>query len=118
MAGKLDEISRVIGQQEANVAALTKTFDQHCTDDDRRHEENLTTLRAISSELKTLNEAVTPLARTVAVMKPIVDSYQITRWKMAGAFAVVSMIMWAIGSLILTLAGKAIAWAFSVIFSR
>ena len=37
MAGKLDEISRVIGQQEANLAGLNRTFDQHVIDDDRRH---------------------------------------------------------------------------------
>ena len=33
-----------------------------------------------------------PLAKTVATMEPIVAGYTITRWKLAGAFAVGTII--------------------------
>jgi hypothetical protein len=109
MTSKLDEISLAIGRLQAQIENVSVDITHIGKVSDKRHEEN-------TSRFDKIEKTMDPLARTVAVMKPIVDSYQITRWKMAGAFAVVSMIIWAIGSLILTLAGKAITWAFSVIF--
>jgi hypothetical protein len=46
MPGELNEISRVIGGLEEGVRNLSRTFTQHCEDDDRRHVENLAALDA------------------------------------------------------------------------
>jgi hypothetical protein len=93
MAEKLSEISRVIGGLEKAVGGLEKTMTQHCIDDDRRHEENITALRTMSAIL-------TPLAQTVADMKPIVQSYQASRLKMIGALGLAATLLGLFGSLI------------------
>jgi len=57
-----------------------------------------------------------PLAKTVATMQPIVAGYAITRWKIAGAFALGTTIITAIGWVLSLFAGKFVAWLLS--FSR
>lgn len=115
MAGKLDEISRVIGQQEQATRGLSESFDRHCDDDDRRHNENLRALKDIAGELRKLSDCVRPLASTVAIMKPVVDGYQVTRWKAIGAIAAVSVFFAVIGWAMSLIVGKAFAWALSFI---
>lgn len=114
VTGKLDEISRVIGQQEANVAGLKESFDRHCSDDDRRHSENKQVLQEIASELRNLNDCVKPLAQTVGIMKPIVDGYQVTRWKAIGFIAAASVFLGFLGWALSLIVGKALAWALSL----
>ncbi len=76
MAGKLDEISASIGALQATTATLTRLFDRHCQDDDRRHQENSTALREIK-------ETLAPLPKAVAAMEPIVNGYAISQGKKA-----------------------------------
>lgn len=110
MPGKLDEISRVIGQQEANLAGLNRTFDQHCADDDRRHQENIDALRSINGHVAKLNETLAPLVKSVAFMRPIVEGYQVSRWKAAGALSLASAILVGLGWVVTSIAGEFVKW--------
>jgi hypothetical protein len=56
-----------------------------------------------------------PLAETVKIMKPIVDSYQITKWKIVGAISLASVLLAVLGWMLSQVAGKALAWLFSVL---
>lgn len=102
MTGQLDELSRVIGQQEANLANLNKTFGQHCLDDDRRHGENITTMREMQTTLGDLMTQVKSIAERVSVMSPIVEGVQISKWKLNGAIALASALLTGVGYLLLT----------------
>ena len=55
-----------------------------------------------------------PLAMSVATMEPIVAGYAVTRWKIAGAFALGTSIIAAIGWVVLLFASKIIAWIVSL----
>ncbi len=59
--GKLDDISFKIGSLEAVTTALARTFRDHCTDDDRRHEENKELLRAIEGRLAEMARKTIPV---------------------------------------------------------
>ncbi len=55
-----------------------------------------------------------PLAKTVATIEPIVASgYAVTRWK-AGAFALGTSVITAVGWVISLFAGKIVAWLVSL----
>lgn len=113
VTGKLDEISEKIGAQGAQLVGLNKSFDRHCDDDDRRHEENIAQLRSIAKELATIAEAVKPVIATVAAMKPIVDGYQVSRWKLAGAISLAGFILAGIGWVLSLAIARGIDWLFS-----
>jgi len=94
MPGKLDEISVAIGAQGEAVKGLKESFDRHCDDDDRRHEENQQVAKAtlaqitglrddLSADITALRMTLEPLVASVSVMRPIVDGYQVTRAKLA-----------------------------------
>jgi hypothetical protein len=38
--GEIDPGSRALGDLEGTMRALKESFDKHCDDDDRRHQEN------------------------------------------------------------------------------
>jgi hypothetical protein len=54
-----------------------------------------------------------PLAKTVATMEPIVAGYVVTRWKIAGAFALGATIITVIGWIVSLFAGKIVGWVLS-----
>jgi hypothetical protein len=90
MTGELHEISRAIGSLQSSVINLEKAqergnelFDQHCKDDEQRHQENIGEIRGVRVEIAALRQAIEPLAASVAVMRPIVDGYQATRLRIA-----------------------------------
>lgn len=115
MPGRMDEISRSIGGLEEGVSGLRRTFDQHCQDDDKRHHENVSNLRELMEKMDELKEAVTPLVSTVAIMKPIVDGYQISRWKLAGVVSFVGILLTVFGWLISAGAAKMLHWIGSIL---
>jgi len=98
MPGKLDEISLAIGAQGAEIAGLKQSFDRHCDDDDRRHRENIEVLKAIENRLGDLSRVLEPVVASVAIMRPIVDGYQVTRSKLAAwasiGLAVIALLGW------------------------
>ena len=55
-----------------------------------------------------------PLAKTMATMEPIVASYTITRWKIAGAFALGTTMVTMLGWVMSLFAGKIVTWAASL----
>jgi hypothetical protein len=94
MPGELNEISRVIGGLEEGVRNLSKTFTQHCQDDDRRHTENLDAMNALNENISKLNRRLTP--------------FEIAQWKKSGAWALALAILGTIGGLVYTVAGELI----------
>jgi hypothetical protein len=90
MTGDIHEISRALGDLEASVRGLKETqargnelFDQHCKDDDERHQENMVEMRGIRSEITALRQVIEPLASSVAAMRPVVEGYEATRLRIA-----------------------------------
>lgn len=101
MTGKLDEISSAIGALQANMTNIARSIDRDRDVGDRRHVEN-------SGRLDKIERKLDPLDETVRAIKPIVDQYQISHWKIAGAAAVilpfigfVGWLLWTIGRLII-----------------
>lgn len=93
MPGQLDEISAAIGEMRADIRSLAKRAEDDREAADDRHRDNTTALNNISTRVGSLETTVAPLAQTVAGMKPIVDSYQMTKWQRAGAIATVTGIL-------------------------
>lgn len=108
----LAEQSGQHGQHVANLSNLGRNFDRHCVEDDERHKENVAEMRATRVAIETLTAVVKPLADTVAVMKPVVDGYQVTRWKLAGGLAVISVVIGAGGWFIATVITEAVKVVF------
>jgi hypothetical protein len=71
---------------------------------------SLSRLEAISARVEKIEADMKPLAKTVATMEPIVAGYVVTRWKIAGAFALGATIITALGWVVSLFAGKIIAW--------
>lgn len=94
MSGELNEISRVIGGLEEGVRNLSRTFTQHCDDDDRRHTENLAALDKLNENISKLNRRLTP--------------FEIAQWKKSGAWALALAILGTVGGLVYTIAGEII----------
>jgi hypothetical protein len=111
MPNKLDEISRVIGNIEAEVRGLSASVAEvrHATND--HHRDSRERLEAISARVEKIEADMKPLAKTVATMEPIVAGYVATRWKIVGAFALGTTIITVLGWVVVSLfAGKIIAW--------
>lgn len=102
----LREQSGQLGAQEANLKNLGRNFDRHCADDDQRHTENVAELRSIGKTLRELHDLFQPVAGAVAVMKPVVDGYQVTRTKFIGGLFVVGLVVSAVGWIITSILGK------------
>jgi hypothetical protein len=94
MAGELNEISRVIGGLEEGVRNLSRTFTQHCEDDDRRHTENLDAMRALNENISKLNRRLTP--------------FEIAQWKKSGAWMLALAILGTVGGVVYLIAGEII----------
>lgn len=114
MPNKLDEISRVIGNIEAEVRGLTASVADVRHSSSEQHRENRARLESIGVRVEKIEADMKPLAKTVATMAPIVDGYTVTRWKIAGAFALGTAIITVIGWVLSLFAGKIITWIFSL----
>lgn len=55
-----------------------------------------------------------PLGKTVATMEPIAAGYAITRWKIAGGYALGTSIITALGWVVSLFVGKIVAWVMSL----
>jgi len=115
MPNKLDEISRVIGNIEAEVRALSMSVADVRYAAGEQHRENQERLENIYHRVEKIEADMKPLAKTVATMEPIVAGYAVTRWKIAGAFAVGTAMIAALGWVVSLFAGKIIAWLVSLL---
>ena len=111
---KLDEISRVIGNIEAELRGLAVSVADVRQSSAEHHRETREKLESISGRVAKIESEIKPLAKTVATMEPIVAGYAVTRWKIAGAFAVGTSIITALGWIVSLFAGKIIAWVVSL----
>lgn len=82
---QLDEISRVIGSVETKLDAIESRAEEDRNIGDRRHAENRMAIEASRDAVEEVRRAIAPLVDAVAVMKPVVEAYQIARWKITGA---------------------------------
>ena len=113
MPNKLDEISRVIGNIEAEVRGLSAAVAEVRQSSVEHHRENREKLETISARVEKIESDMKPLGKTVATMEPIVAGYAVTRWKIAGAFALGTTIITVAGWIVSLFAGKIAAWLFS-----
>jgi hypothetical protein len=112
MPNRLDEISRVIGNIEAEVRNLSASVAEVRRSSVEQHRENREKLE--SERVEKIEADMKPLGKTVATMEPIVAGYAVTRWKIAGAFALGTTIITVLGWLISLFAGKIVAWFVSL----
>jgi hypothetical protein len=97
---RIDEFSRVLGSIETSQKSLENKLDEHCDDDERRHQENITAIRD-------LTESVRPVVETVKRITPLVDAQQKTWLQIGGAVTTVSGLL-AFVAYVMSLAGSAI----------
>ncbi len=83
--------------------------DVHLTSAEQ-HGENRARLETIGERVEKIETDMKPLAKTVATMEPIVVGYAVTRWKIAGAFALGTTIITVLGWVVSLFAGKIFAW--------
>jgi predicted phage tail protein len=114
MPNRLDEISRVIGNIEAEVRNLSASVADVRRSSEEQHRENRLKLESISERVEKIEADMKPLGKTVATMEPIVAGYAVTRWKIAGAFALGTSIITALGWVVSLFAGKIVAWVVSL----
>jgi hypothetical protein len=114
---KLDEISAAIGEMRADVRNLSRNTEADRQASDRRHRENLRTLASIDKRVDSIEAAMTPLAATVTDMKPVVEAWKITRWKLAGALLLATIILGFVGWVASLFTGK-LAALFLAMFTR
>ena len=79
MPNKLDEISRVIGNIEAEVRGLSASVADVRHTSVEQHRENRERLETISSRVEKIEADMKPLAKTVTTMEPIVAGYDARR---------------------------------------
>lgn len=114
MPNRLDEISRVIGNIEAEVRNLCASVIDVRQSSAEHHRENREKLQKIGERVEKIEADMKPLAKTVATMEPIVAGYAVTHWKIAGAFALGTTIITVVGWLVSLFAGKIAAWIISL----
>lgn len=108
MAGKLDEISFTLGQLRAELSNVAQSIETNRKLADCRHTDN-------QNRLSTIERTLSPLHETVTKIVPIVDSIQIARWKVIGAFSVLSLVLAGIWWGFTLIAGKLLTWGLSLI---
>lgn len=114
MPGEVDQVSQQLGNLDGRFAGLQRSFDDHCAADDRRHSENIGTMREISASLTLLNQTMAPLVAAVAEMRPIVTELNASRLKQAGAIGLAVMLLSILGLALgkLIEGGAAAIWNF------
>lgn len=104
MTGELHEVSQAIGGLQAETAALVKSFDRHCDDDDRRHGENIKAIRDLTETLR-------PIADWARSAKPDLEAMKLSRAKIAGISSVLLLFAGGAVWLLEKLIDKALTWA-------
>jgi hypothetical protein len=107
---ELHELSYELGRNAKGLEDLTKLFEQHCKDDDRRHEENVALLRANNEAIAAQGKAFDKLAAQVGLASPagnVLSRRQLAALALLGTGAMVVVgwmveagVKWAVGWLI------------------
>jgi hypothetical protein len=107
----LHELSYELGRNAQGLEDLNKLFEQHCKDDDRRHEENIALLKANTEASLAQGKALEKLARRVDLMSP--GGSVLSRKQIAFLAIVGTGIMVAVG----WIAEAAVKWAAAWVLS-
>ena len=86
MPTKLDEISRVIGNIEAEIRGLAASVAEVRHTTTEQHHENREKLETIWDRVQKIEADLKPLAKTVATMEPIVAGYAVNSMEDRGRF--------------------------------
>jgi hypothetical protein len=99
-----------LGRKAKGLEDLTKLFEQHCKDDDRRHKENVALLKANTEAIAAQSKALEKFARRVDLMTPggsVLSSKQLAVLAVVGTGVMVvvgwiveAAVKWAAGWLI------------------
>ncbi len=108
MSGKLDEISFTLGQLRAELSGVAQSIETNRKLADFRHTDN-------QKRLSTIEQTLAPLHATVTKIVPIVDSIQVARWKVIGAFSALSIVLAGVWWGLTLIAGKLLTWGMSLI---
>ncbi len=97
MAGKLDDISRLLGNLETKVDGIKERSEEDRAISDRRHAENQRAIAAAAATAEELRTIVEPLSETVQAMQPTVRALAVSRSKLASLAGLGLLILSAIG---------------------
>jgi hypothetical protein len=106
---ELHELSYELGRNAKGLEDLNKLFEQHCKDDDRRHEENVALLKANNDAIAAQNKAFEKLAAQIALSPSgsVLSRKQLAVLAVVGTGAMVvvgwmveAAVKWAVGWLI------------------
>jgi len=109
----LHELSVGLGKNTKGLEDLTKLFDQHCKDDDRRHEENVALLRANTEAVTAQGKALEKLAKRVDLMSP--GGSVLSRKQIAALAVVGTGVMVVVGWIVEAAVKWAAAWVLSAV---
>jgi hypothetical protein len=109
----LHELSVGLGKNTQGLQDLTKLFEQHCKDDDRRHEENIALLKANTEAIAAQNKAIDKLATRVALTSP--DGRVLSRKQIAALAVIGTGVMVVVGWIVEAAVKWAAAWVISSI---
>jgi hypothetical protein len=103
----LHELSYELGRNAKGLEDLNKLFEQHCKDDDRRHEENVALLKANNEAIGAQGKAFDKLAAQVGLTNPagnVLSRKQLAALALLGTGAMVVVgwmveagVKWAVG---------------------
>jgi hypothetical protein len=110
---RLHELSYEFGRNAKGLEDLTKLFEQHCNDDDRRHEENVALLKANTEAIAAQNKGLEKLSARVGLMSP--GGSMLSRKQIAVLALVGTGVMVVVGWIVEAAVKWAAAWVLSSI---
>jgi ferric-dicitrate binding protein FerR (iron transport regulator) len=109
----LHELSYELGRNSKGLEDLNKLFEQHCKDDDRRHEENVALLKATNEAIAAQSKALEKLMARVALTNP--GGSMLSRKQIAALALIGTGVMVVVGWIIEAAVKWAAAWVLSSI---
>jgi hypothetical protein len=102
-----------LGRNAKGLEDLTKLFEQHCKDDDRRHDENVALLKANTEAVAAQNKMLERLAGRVDLMSP--GGNVLSRKQFAALAVIGTGVMVVVGWMIEAAVKWAIGWLIGTI---
>ena len=109
----LHELSYELGRNSKGLEDLNKLFEQHCKDDDRRHEENVALLKATNEAIAAQSKALEKLMARVALMSP--GGSMLSRKQIAALALIGTGVMVVVGWIVEAAVKWAAAWVLGTI---
>jgi hypothetical protein len=110
---ELHELSYELGRNAKGLEDLNKLFEQHCKDDDRRHEENVALLKANTHAIAAQSKALEKFNARVALMNP--GGSVLSRKQVAVLAVVGTGVMVVVGWIVEAAVKWAAAWVLSTL---